>query len=243
MQPMLPPILYEDETLIAFDKPSGLPVAPDRWNPERACLMNLIHTHRSPKIFNAHRIDKETSGILLCAANRAALTDLRRQFENHQVEKRYLALVRSAPRENELLIDQGLRENPERPGIMQIVPDRPGHSRTHIKVLERWRGYALLEARPLTDRAHQIRVHLAFAGCPILADRLYGMPNGLMLSDIKTKYKPKAAPERPLLGRLALHAAGLTITHPVTHQPLTIQAALPDDFQMAIKYLKKFAGL
>lgn len=240
---MLPPILYEDAALIAFDKPSGLPVAPDRWDSERACLMNLIHTHRSPQIFNAHRIDADTSGIVLCAKNREALTDLCRQFETHQVEKRYLALVRSAPRESELLIDQGVKENPERPGTMQVVPDRPDHSRTRIKVLERWRGYALLEACPLTGRTHQIRVHLAFAGCPILADPLYGTSLGLMLSAIKTKYKPKALAERPLLGRLALHAESLTFRHPATHQPLTIRSPLPDDFKLAIKYLKKFAGL
>lgn len=240
----LPPILFEDKYLIAFDKPSGLLVAPDRWNKDVESLMQMIHERISPEIFNVHRLDKETSGVLLCAKTLEALRDVVAQFDAHTVGKRYLAITRGSPPEDEMTSTQALAEDRMHPGRMRGIASGGKPSETHLKVLIRWRGYALVEAWPKTERAHQIRVHLAMLRCPVLADSFYGGGEGLMLSDIKRRYKPKKNErERPLIGRLALHAQCLTLTHPIKRDILRIESPEPKAFRVAIKYLKEFAGL
>jgi RluA family pseudouridine synthase len=238
----LPPVVFEDDWLIAFNKPSGLRVAPDRWDKELPCLMTLIHQHLSPAIFNVHRIDADTSGLVLCAKTRPALADVTGQFQNHKVTKRYLAIVLNAPPQDEMEIVKPLEENPQRPGTMQIGGGKRALARTRLRVLERWRRYCLLEAVPVTGKTHQIRVHLAAIGCPILADPLYGAGDVLKLSELKPGYKFKDESERPLLARLALHAESLELIHPGTKAPLTLRAPLPKDMAVAIKYLNRFCG-
>lgn len=234
----LPPVLYSDDALIAFDKPSGWLVAPDRWNKERLCLMTLVHRVLAPTVFNVHRLDADTSGVLLCARTKPALTAVAAQFAAHQADKRYLALVHQAPPEAELLLERAVVPDPACPGRMRAMRGQQPPCATHLRVLERWRHHSLIEARPLTGHTHQIRVHLAALGCPIVADPLYGDGEGLRLSALKPQYKPPASGvERPLIGRLALHADRLTIRHPTTGAPLTIQALLPKDMAVAIKYL------
>ena len=238
----LPPVVFEDDALIAFNKPSGLLVAPDRWDKDRANVMRMVHTQLSPHYFNAHRIDAETSGLLLCAKTKPALDHLCHQFQEGKVAKEYLALTRGAPREDTGRIDRPLEEDPARPGIMRLANGGGKKAVTDYTVLERWRGLVLIQAQPLTGRTHQIRVHLAGLGCPIVADRYYGKGRGVFLSDIKKRYKQKAEPEKPLMGRLALHAHRLTLLHPVTGEKLAIEAPLPKDFELTIKYLRRFAG-
>jgi 23S rRNA-/tRNA-specific pseudouridylate synthase len=109
-------------------------------------------------------------------------------------------------------------------------------------VLERFGRFALLECRPLTGRTHQIRVHLAATGAPVLNDPFYGAPEiKLLLSEIKRRYKGRDE-EKPLIARLALHASELTLKHPVTKEPVTLRAPLPHEFEVALKYLRKFAA-
>ncbi|MBI4023894.1 MAG: RluA family pseudouridine synthase [Verrucomicrobia bacterium] len=240
----LPPILFEDESLIAFDKPSGLLVAPDRWDKELANLMQMVHERLSPEIFNVHRLDRETSGVLLCAKTRMSRDHLSRQFQLREVAKRYEAIVRGVPPEDEMLITLAVLEDERHPGRMRTSRARGRHSETRVKVLTRWRGYTRVEVFPKTGRTHQVRVHLASQGCPVLADPLYGDGQGLMLSALKRGYKQKRdEPERPLLGRLALHAESLGFIHPVEKKPMTISSPLPKEFEIAIKYLRRFAGL
>ncbi len=228
--------------LIAFDKPSGLLVTPDAEQPNRLCLMQLLHEHLSSAIFNTHRIDADLSGIALFAKSKSALADITGQFQKHEETRRYLALVVHAAPENEMEIAQSIEPDPGLPGSMRIGGGKNALAVTHIRTLERWRGYSLLEAIPKTSKPHQIRLHLAYLGCPLLADALYGSAQGLKLSAIKPRYKVKASLERPLLNRLALHAESLSFIHPGTKRPLNLRAPMPEDFAIAIKYLKRFCG-
>jgi RluA family pseudouridine synthase len=236
-------ILYEDPSLIAFDKPGGLLVAPDRWEKDAENLMDWIHARLSPGIFNAHRLDRDTSGIVLCARNKATLTALCRAFEEHHVSKRYVALVRGNPSWTEQAVALALAPDESQPGRMKTVRRGGKPAATRLRVLQSWTGYALVEAVPETGRTHQIRVHLAAVGHPIVADPLYGDGRALLLSRLKRRYKQKPGEtERPLMARTALHAERLALRHPDGGHDLTIQAPLPHDIRLAMKYLDRFAG-
>jgi 23S rRNA pseudouridine1911/1915/1917 synthase len=275
---MFPPILFEDDALVAFDKPSGLLVAPDRWDKTRANLMGMVHAH--PRyghgVANVHRLDADTSGLLLCAKTKPALDYLTGQFQSKTVEKKYHAFAVIVTPEHamkvmppirdangslpdEFSVEVALGEDERQPGRMRVFKGRGGKDCvTQFRTLERFRavvrstqnvrsavpiaeGFAFVECRPLTGRTHQLRVHLAAAGAPILNDPFYGTPEAaLRLSDLKRGYKGRAD-EKPLIDRLALHASELTLKHPTTREPITLRAPMPHEFEVALKYLRKFA--
>ena len=266
----LPPVVFEDDSLVAFDKPSGLLVAPDRWDKQRENLMALVHAHprHGRTVANVHRLDFDTSGLLLCAKTKPALDFLSGQFQSKTVRKKYHAFAIVLPPESamkvvapirdaagalpdEFLVDLSLGEDERQPGRMRIFKGRGGKECvTEFTTLERFGGgrgasgasFAFVECRPLTGRTHQLRVHLAAAGAPILNDPFYGTPDiVLKLSDLKRRYKGREE-EKPLIARLALHASELTLNHPVTREPLTLSAPLPHEFEVALKYLRKFAA-
>ena len=237
----LPPILYEDEAIVAFDKPSGLLSAPDRWDKSLPCLTGIVHEFLCGEYENLHRLDRDASGVVLFAKTADALRAVREQFDSRQVRKVYLALVSPAPREARGEVAFPLAPDPRRPGRMRVSRDGKPSS-TSYEAVESFRGgWALVQAEPHTGRTHQIRVHLAHAGCPIVGDALYGDGKGLFLSQIKRGYKPGRDPERPLIGRLALHARALALRHPFTGAELRIESPLPRDFEIALKYLRRFA--
>ncbi len=237
---LLPPVIFEDDTLVAFDKPSGLPVAPDRRDKGHANLMELVRARLGPGVANVHRLDADTSGLLLCAKTRPALDFLSGQFQAKTVEKIYHALAVGHPPLDAYTVDFVLKEDEAAPGRMCVVKKHGLAAVTEVRVLERFGRFTDLECRPLTGRMHQIRVHLAASGTPILNDPVYGDATQLLLSDLKRGYKGRAD-ERPLLARLALHAAQLTFTHPRTRERVTLTAPLPNDYAVALKYLRKFA--
>lgn len=237
----LPPVLLEDAAVLVFDKPSGLLVAPDRWDKTRANLMGAVHAARGEQVNNVHRLDADTSGVLLCAQTLDALRHLTEQFERHTVEKRYVALVAGHPQADRFTIDQPLGDDPRRPGRMRLDAGQGKPALTEVVVLERFRGHAFVECRPHTGRTHQLRVHLAAVGCPIVADPFYGGAPAVFLSALKPGYRHKRdEPERPLLGRLALHARALSFDHPATGVRTTVEAPQPKEFSVALKYLREF---
>lgn len=242
----LPPIIHEDDALVAFDKPSGLLVAPDRWNKAREHLVGLVHAKFGPHVANGHRLDADASGLVLFAKTKPALDALSGQFQAKTVTKIYHALVVGTPPHDTFTIDLALKEDEARPRRMCVVKKHGQACVTEFRVLERFGGppgrasFAFLECRPRTSRTHQIRAHLAACGQPILNDPLYGNDTQLLLSDLKRGYKNRAK-EQPLLRRLALHASELTCTHPATHERVTLRAPLPNEFEVALKYLRKFA--
>ncbi len=273
----LPPILFEDDTLVAFDKPSGLLVAPDRWDKTRENLMGLVHNH--PRyghgVANVHRLDADTSGLLLCAKTKPALDYLSGQFQSKTVAKTYHAVVAVLAPEHAMkviapvrdaqgalpdafTIEVALGEDERQPGRMRVFKGRGGKDCvTEFRTLERFRastrprakdegpgaaGFAFVECHPLTGRTHQLRVHLAAAGAPILHDPFYGDPKlTVKLSDYKRGYKGREE-EKPMIGRLALHASALTLKHPETKEPFELKSPLPHEFEIALKLLRKFAG-
>lgn len=275
----LPPVLYEDDAVVAFAKPCGVLVGPDRWDKERPYLMRAVHEHPEygEQVANVHRLDADTSGIILCAKGKEVLHILASQFEQHKVTKVYHALVRVNLPEHRQAV-KPTDEEPVTPVVTQIVsfppngqvadeegfykldiplgddPSRTGKMRadrrygkpaqTLVAIRERYRGgVALVECRPQSGRTHQIRVHLAAAGLPIVADPFYSTNEPLYLSAIKPRYKQDAdRRERPLLERLALHAAALTFRHPVSQEEVTLSCDFPEDMALALKLLRKFGA-
>lgn len=244
--PSLPTVIYEDESLIAFDKPSGLLIAPDRWDKSRENLMDTVHEKLGHGVANVHRIDADTSGLVLCAKTKPALDFLSGQFQSKTVKKVYETLTAGIPAQDEFTVDLVLKEDDAKPGRMCVVKKHGKASVTEFTVREKFPqpagrpAFAHVECRPQTGRTHQIRVHLAATGTPILNDPFYGNDTQLLLSGLKRGYKGRAD-ERPLISRLALHAAALTFTHPVSREPFTLTSPLPNDLAVALKYLVKFA--
>jgi len=245
------PVRFEDEHLLAVDKPSGLLTSPDRYDPDRPNLMKLLHagiTAAKPwakergldYLMNAHRLDFETSGIILLAKSKPVLVQLANLFGSEKPLKKYVALVRGAPAQDEVEIDQKLAAHPTRIGLMRVDPKNGKRSRTVVHVMEKFSRFTLLRCEPLTGRTHQIRVHLRHLGLPIVGDSLYG-GKALYLSSLKKNYVLKPGKEeRPLMGRVALHAEQLELTHPVTGETVVMQSPLPKDFTVTIKYLRQF---
>jgi RluA family pseudouridine synthase len=247
------PVLYEDEHLLAIEKPSGLLTSPDRYDPERPNLMRMLHEHIARGVpwakerglsylANAHRLDFETSGVLLLARTKPALTAVANLFGSEKPDKVYFAIAQGSPVEDDFEVDAKLAPHPTRPGVMRVDPKSGKQSRTNFHVVTRYRGYTALECRPRTGRTHQIRIHLRWVQMPLVGDRVYG-GGPLWLSTIKSDYRPRRTKEeRPLLGRVALHAASLGLDHPVTGKRILIESPLPKDIRVAMKYLERFVA-
>ena len=244
--------------MLAFATPAGLPVAADRAAPGGVPLMERVRARFGADVANVHRLDAEASGVLLCARNKVALDFLSGQFQSKTADKRYLAFVVVQPPERALpvlaaqrpadgglpdafTVDLPLVDDRLEPGRMRVGSGRGARDcTTEFRVLERFGRFAWVEARPVTGRPHQLRVHLAAAGAPVLNDRCYGADDTrLLLSELKRGYKGRDE-EKPLLTRLALHAHELTVRHPVSREPITLRAPLPEEYEIALKYLRKF---
>lgn len=254
----LPPILYEDDALLALDKPAGMPVAADREHKGAASLVSQVQAKFGAGVATVHRLDPDASGVLLFAKTKPALDFLSGQFQSKTADKKYLALAAMLPAERALkdvaglraaadglpdtfTIELALRDDEREPGQMRVGKGRGSRDCvTEFRVLERFGQFVWLECHPLTGRIHQVRVHLGALGVSVLNDSLYGDPEiKLLLSDLKRGYKGRDE-EKPLLTRLALHASELTVKHPTTHEPITLRAPLPHEFEIALKYLRKF---
>jgi len=240
-------VLHEDERCLACAKPAGTAVIAERGAVEAPFLGAILHHlmaagGRPPRPRVVHRIDKETSGVVLVAKDKDALRVLSDQFEDREVAKDYLALVLGEPAKDlesgeiDLPIGAALRgERRQRVGGRDAKP-----ARTTWTVAERFRGFTLLRVHPKTGRQHQIRVHLEAVGFPLAVDPLYGGGTGLLLSKIKPGYRGKEK-EIPLLGRLSLHAARIAFCSP-TGREVEVEAPLPRDFEVALKQLRKYAN-
>ena len=239
------PVLFEDESMLAVNKPAGLLSLPDGYIPDAPDLLTVLQPSFGD-LWIVHRLDRETSGVVVLARNEKAHAALNGQFENRQVSKVYHALVAGNPIWTERSISAPLRVDADRYHRTLIDQEEGKPAETSFKVLERFgrqsKRYTLVEAHPLTGRTHQIRVHLAALGVPVAVDALYGTKTPIMLSDIKRGYRGDPETERPLLDRLGLHACQLTVQHPVTGESITFEAPYSRDIAATLNQLRKHAA-
>lgn len=239
-------ILYEDEHLIAVNKPPSMVVHPaaGHWS---GTLVNALLGHCKvlpdtddvvrPGI--VHRLDKDTSGVLLAAKTGRAHEKLGKQFQKRTVEKQYDALVEGEVDRDSDLIDRPVGRHRTDRLRMAIRHDTGKGAVSIYEVRQRFRGFTLLAVFPKTGRTHQIRVHLASISHPIVADSLYGNRAALWLRDLAGPSAGEASLV-PLLARQALHAFRLSFDHPVTGKRLEIQAPLAEDFRKTLDALEKY---
>lgn len=242
-------ILHQDSDLLAIHKPAGLPVEPGRWG-EHAQTMNAAVLHwaeqqgtgkfLAARPRSLHRLDLGTSGVLLYAMSLEAERYYRELFASGLVMKIYHALVLGEVWEAGV-VDAPLAPDKKRGGVMRVVKPGAGKpSVTEYRPLRRFRGYTLVEVRPQTGRTHQIRVHMALMGHPLVVDPRYGGADKILLSEIKPGYRAKAGgAEKPLMERLTLHAESISVTDRQGKQ-LSIRADYPKDFQVLLTKLGKW---
>lgn len=212
-------IVYSDPHILIVNKPADLSVLPEGWDKSAPYLVQMLE-EQFKKVWVVHRIDKVTSGMVVFALTAEAHRSLNIQFEKHEVEKTYHALINGVPKWEEKVTKFPLRVNVGHKH-RTMVDNRNGlRSETRFKLLERYQTAALVEASPLTGRTHQIRVHAYALGHPLLGDVLY------------------SAPETDVIPRPALHAFSLAFTHPETGKRVAFQADYPNDFQAAVELLR-----
>jgi 23S rRNA pseudouridine955/2504/2580 synthase/23S rRNA pseudouridine1911/1915/1917 synthase len=235
-----PELIFNNDDLLAVNKPSGWLSIPDRHDPALPSIRKWLEG-KGEQIFIVHRIDKDTSGLLLLARNEKAHKYYNSLFQNRSLEKHYFGLVTGAFSEEEGVYDQPIEEHPVIPGKMRV--GRKGKAAiTHYRVLERFRGYSWVAFQIETGRTHQIRVHLQNAGHALVCDPIYGSADPVLLSSFKKKFNlsKKEEEERPLMSRLALHASRVALTD-LQGNPLTVEAPLAKDLDATLKQLRKWA--
>lgn len=212
-------VLHTDSSILVVNKPADIATVPGGWRSETS-LKELLENNYG-RIWVVHRLDKTTSGVVVFARTPAAHRDLSMQFERHQAEKIYHAIVVGKPAWEAHTARQPLRMDVGHSHRTIVDQCQGKPSETTFRVLERFDGYALLAAVPATGRTHQVRVHAYMLGLPLLGDTRYG------------------AATSDLIGRPSLHARTLAFTHPDTLEHLSFAAPYPKDFEIVLQYLRK----
>ncbi len=240
-------VLYQDEFLALVNKPADMVVHPAKghWS---GTLVNALQFHFSqlspaggdyrPGI--VHRLDRDTSGVILIAKDEATHRDLSYQFERRKIFKEYTAITAGVLDRDSDYIERRIAKHPrERTKMAVTDEDEDGKEAcSFYEVIERFRGFSLCRIQPRTGRTHQIRVHLASIGCPVLADKAYGGRDCLRLSDLAPSLDP--AQDEILIARQALHASRLRFLHPRLRKVIQVEAPLPEDFQKTLAALRKY---
>lgn len=216
-------ILYQDDSLIAVNKPSGLLTIRDGYNPDLPTVKSILEKDFG-RCWIVHRLDKETSGVLLVARNEIAHKTLNQAFEKHQVNKTYHAIIIGVPPDQQFEISAPLRVDGDRKHRTVVDMTNGKHAKSTVTVLESNNNFSLIEIKPESGYTHQIRAHLSFAGHPILGDKLYQKPG---------------QSQSGLIARTALHAFQISFINPADNNPKTIQADYPEDFSNTLAAIIK----
>jgi 23S rRNA pseudouridine955/2504/2580 synthase/23S rRNA pseudouridine1911/1915/1917 synthase len=230
-------VIFEQQDYLAVNKPAGLLTIPDRTQSERSLKDMLLEKYGT--IFTVHRLDRDTSGLVIFAKNEAAHKYFSGLFEERKIEKYYLGIVHGCPVPSSGTLDAPIAEHPVHKGMMAI--HRNGKpSSTGYEVLEANRHYSLVSFHLHTGRTHQIRVHAKNMGHPLACDELYGDGKPVMLSSIKKKFRLSQhdEEERPILYRLALHSYKLVFTG-AAGEMMELTAPVPKAFRALMNQLKK----
>ncbi|GMO53605.1 MAG: RluA family pseudouridine synthase [Termitinemataceae bacterium] len=237
-------VIYEDDFIIAVNKAPGISVCPDRYDREKKNLFELLQEVKRKRLWMVHRIDLSTSGLVVFAKSAAMHQKLSTAFERRTVQKTYITVVWGRPQWKDTVCDLALVPNGNK--MHQTIVDRyqGKKSITVFTSICSCGNYTVVEAKPQTGRTHQIRVHAAALGSPVLCDPLYGTSKPIKLSDFKKNFRGDRFEEQPLLSRLALHAAKLELplfgnrTGEAAAQ-VVLEAPLPRDMSALINQLKK----
>lgn len=234
-------IIFENENFVAINKPSGLLTIPDRHDDTLHSLYKILQ-QQYEKIFIVHRLDRDTSGIILFAKDEATHKYLSQLFEQRNVEKYYLGIIQGTLQNKKGIIEEPLMEHLVKKGLM-IVHAKGKPSETEYEVQEEYGIYSLIKFQIHTGRTHQIRAHMKHLGHPIACDELYGDPRPILLSSFKKKFNlsKNEEEERPILNRLALHSYELKFRDQ-TGKDFDLKAELPKDMRAFLQQLRKIRG-
>ena len=236
-------VIYSDDDIVVLNKRSGILIAADRYN-EEAPRLDLEAQKEFGKLFAVHRIDKDTSGLIIYARNENAQRNLSMQFEKREIQKTYHALVYGHPLWETLEVKLPLLPDGDSRHRTVVNKKNGKPSLTEFRLIGTCGPYSWIEAKPKTGRTHQIRVHLAENGLCIVCDPLYsGNQKPVRLSEIKKKWNGDEYEERPLLSRLALHAYKIEFAHPHTGEKMVFTAPYPKDMEATRKQLAKIFGV
>ncbi len=242
-------IVYEDEVLLVVNKPPGMVVHPGHGN-YSGTLVNALAYHFEKLPMNSnnrpglvHRIDKDTSGLLVVAKTEEAMTHLAQQFFDKTSEREYIALVWGSVEEDEGTIEGHIGRNPKNRLQMQVFPDgeQGKHAVTHYKVLERMHYVTLVSCRLETGRTHQIRAHMKYIGHTLFNDARYG-GDKILKGTTFTKYKQFVENAFKLLPRQALHAKSLGFIHPTTGKLMSFEVEIPEDMAHCVSKWRQYAS-
>ena len=242
-------VLYEDDYLAVVNKPFNMVVHPARGNWSGTLVNALAYHFKDLSTLNGeyrpgivHRLDRDTSGVILVAKEEKTHRDLGMQFETRKIFKEYVAITQGMLDRDSDYIEKRIDHHPH-DRIKMIATDDEEKGKeafTYYEVQERFRGFTFVRCQPRTGRTHQIRVHLASAGCPVLADKTYSGRDTFRLSDLDPHI---GAGDEVLLPRQALHALRLRLTHPRTKETLAVEAPLPAEFVKTLDALRRFRGV
>jgi RluA family pseudouridine synthase len=230
-------VLWCDTALLVVNKPAGLSTLPDGYNPTLPHVKSVLE-HEYGRLWIVHRLDKETSGVLLLARSAEAHRLLNTQFEQHQVSKVYHALVIGNPEWQEKTINLPLRPNGDRRHRTVVDQHTGKPALTHLKVLERFGHYCLIEAAPETGRTHQIRAHLSSVGLYIVGDKLYSDRNRDIPLEMESHPQHDIDLRKISMAGMGLHARSLEINHPISGQRLKFEASYPAWFEDVLYLLR-----
>lgn len=232
--------IFEDDYFLIINKAPSVLTIPDRWNDKLPSIYGILKEEYG-NIFICHRIDRDTSGIMVFAKDAETHKYFNNLFENHEIEKIYHAIIEGQFGEDPIEIDIPIAADSAIKG--KSIPSARGKaSLTKVKLINNFRNSSLVKCLLITGRHHQIRVHLSAIGHPLLVDNIYGNRTEFLVSSVKKKFNlKKNTEEKPMMVRNTLHAYSLKFKHPITNEEVEFTADYPKDFAATVQVLQKYS--